>query len=158
MEEDWPLDLFDNIEREILDDKFVLSNISYTHYYFFDPDTIEGSILSTSIRVYPFNGTWIKRIVTRYKNSNNEEKEISYERAVDESLIVNIENNTDLRKLNNSYTSGDDPREIFEIIYNNIYKIVGDKTVSVKDIDYVRTILEVNDILRDEKKKVSGLL
>ena len=32
MEEDWPLDLFDNIEREILDDKFVLSNISYTHW------------------------------------------------------------------------------------------------------------------------------
>ena len=158
MEEDWSLDLFDNLEREILDDRFILSNISYTHFYYYDPDTIEGFLISTSIRVYPYNGKWIKRVVTKYVDSNFEEKESSYEREVDNTLIRNIEENTDLRKLNNSYCIDQDNSERFEIIYNSIYKIIGDNTTDVKDINYIRNILTVKDIILDEKKKASGLL
>ena len=152
MEDEWSLDMFDNIENAILDDSFILSNICYTHYYFVDPDTIEGSIISTSIRVYPYNGKWIKRVITKYTNSN------FYEREIDDAIINNIEKNTDLRKLNNSYSIDDKYVEKFEIIYNSVYKIVGDVTVSIKDVDYIRNILTVNDILLEEKKKVSGLL
>ena len=158
MEEEWSLDMFDNIEKEILDDKFILNNISYTHYFYYDPDNYDGSLISTSVRVYPNNGRWIKRVVTKYMDSNYEEKEISYERDVDSSLIKNIENNTDLRKLSNSYSTGHDNYERFELQYNSIYKVVGDINTDVKDIDYIRTILTISDVLKDEKKKVSELL
>ena len=36
--DDWSLDLFDKLENEILEDKFVLKNLNYTHYYFSDRD------------------------------------------------------------------------------------------------------------------------
>ena len=158
MEEEWSLDMFDNLEKEILSDKFVLNNISYTHFFYYDPDSFGGSILSTSIRVYPYNGKWIRRIVTNYIDSNYEEKEISYEREVDESLIRNIESNTDLRKLSNSYSIDQNDYERFEPIYNSIYKIIGDPIFSIEDIDYVRRILTVDEVLKDERKKVSELL
>lgn len=158
--EEWSEDLLTSIENKILDDKFTLSNLNYTHYFFFDPDNYEGSIISTSIRIYPNSGELIKRVLTRYIDSNMNEKEISYEREIDKNVISNIEKNADLRKLSNNYASdsniGDE--ESFELKYNNIYKIVGTLDTKIPEVEYIKTILTVNDILEDEKKKVSDLL
>lgn len=153
-------DILDKIEQKILDDPFVLKNLNYTHYYFYDPDNYTGGIISTSIRIYPNENQWIKRVVTNYLDSNHTEKEISYEREIDYDLKSKIENNVDLRKLNNNYTNdkliGSD--EKFELIYNNIYKIVGTLDAHIDEINYIRDMLLVNDILEDEKKKVSDIL
>ncbi len=157
MNEEWPVDLFDKLERDIIEDTFVLNNINYTHYFFYDEDNFEGGILSTSIRIYPSGGKWIKRVVTRFLNNNLEEKEISYEREIDESIIKNIEKNTDLRKLSNSYRKDQNNYERFELTYNSIYKIIGDLGIEIPDIDYIRRILTVKDVLDDETKKGSEL-
>ena len=158
--EDWNLDLFDKLEKDILDDKFVLKNLNYTHYYFSDRDNYIGGVISTSIRLYPNNNKWTKRVVTEYFDSNLYEREISYERDIDESIIHKIESNIDLRKLNNNYSNealiGDDER--FELVYNNIYKTIGTVDKHVKEIDYLKEMLLVDDILEDEKKKVSDIL
>lgn len=158
--DDWSLDLFDKLENEILEDKFVLKNLNYTHYYFSDRDNYLGGIISTSIRLYPNNDIWTKRIVTKYFDSNLLEKEISYERDLDKGIVNKIEANADLRKLNNNYTNellmGDD--ESFELIYNNIYKVIGTVDKHIKEIDYIKEILLIDDTLEDEKKKVSDLL
>ena len=158
--EDWNLDLFDELENEILEDKFVLKNLNYTHYYFSDRDNYIGGIISTSVRIYPNNNKWTKRIVTKYFDSNLLEKEISYERDLDESIVQKIEKNVDLRKLNNNYSNeilmGDDER--FELIYNNIYKTIGTVDKHIKEIDFIKDILLINDVIEDEQKKVSDIL
>jgi len=158
MDEDWSLDIFDKLETDILEDSFILNNLNYTHYFEYDPEALEGCIISTSVRLYPNNNKWIKRVVTRYLDTNLVEHEISYERETDDSLIKNVEKNTDLRKLNNSYSKDQSNFERFEITYNTIYKIIGDITISIPDIDYIRNILTINDTLEDERKKVSELL
>ena len=158
--EDLSEDILDKIEQKILEDPFVLKNLNYTHYYFHDPDNYTGGIISTSIRIYPNGNRWSKRVVTKFIDSNYVEKEISYERDIDDTLASKIENNVDLRKLSNNYTneklSGTD--EKFELIYNNIYKIMGTLDAHIKEIDYVKDMLLVSDILEDEKKKVSDIL
>ena len=158
--EEWKEDILDKIEQNILEDKFILKNLNYTHYYFHDPDNYTGGIVSTSIRIYPNGTKWSKRVVTNYIDSNYTQKEISYERDIDEELANKIENNVDLRKLNNNYTNdklnGSDER--FELIYNNIYKIIGTLDIHIKEIDFIKDMLLVNDILEDEKKKVSDIL
>jgi hypothetical protein len=160
MEEEWSDDLFDEIEKIILDDPFVLKNLNYTHYYFYDPDNYEGTILSTSIRLYPSNNIWCKRVVTRYLDSNMVEKEISYERDIDDSIAKKIEKKVDLRKLDNNYSSDLNlmDEDGFELIYNNIYKIVGTNDKKIEEIEFIKNILLVNDIIEDEKKKVRDLL
>ena len=158
--EDWNEDLLNSIEREILDDKFTLNNLNYTHYYFYDPENYEGSIISTSIRLYPNNDIWCKKVVTKYVDANTMEKEISYERDITKDVITNIENNIDLRLFNNNYSSnfpvGED--ESYEIVYNSIYKIIGSYDNNTKEFDKLMDLLTVKDILEDEKKKVSDIL
>ena len=158
--EDWNEDLLDSVEREILDDKFTLSNLNYTHYYFYDPENYEGSIISTSIRLYPNNDIWCKKVLTKYVDANGIEKEISYERDITKDVIISIENNVDLRLFNNNYSSnypvGED--ESYEIVYNSIYKIIGSYDNNIKEFDKLMDLLTVKDILEDEKKKVSDIL
>ncbi len=156
----WNEDILDNIETKTLEDNFSLKNLNYTHYYFHDPDDYTGGIISTSIRLYPNGESWCKRVVTRYFDSNYNEKEISYERDIDETLAKKIESSVDLRKLSNNYVneklSGDDER--FELVYNSVYKVLGTLDNNIKELDYIRNMLLVSDILEDEKKKVSDIL
>lgn len=158
--EEWNKDLFDKLEDQILEDSFVLKNLNYTHYYFSDPDNYVGGIISTSVRVYPNKDIWTKRVVTTYFDSNLSEREISYERDINEDVINSIEKNVDLRKLDNNYSNekltGNE--DTFELIYNNIYKVLGTTDKHIKEIDYIKDMLMINDILEDEKKKVSDLL
>ena len=158
--QEWNEDLFDKLEDQILNNDFVFTNLNYTHYYFNDPDNFIGGIIFTSIRVYENNGVWTKRVVTHYRTSNLVEKEISYERDLDIDVVNKIEKNTNLRNLANNYTNdkliGNGER--FELIYNSIYKVIGTLDKHIKDIDYIKNMLLVEDILEDEKKKVSDLL
>ena len=158
--DEWNMDLFDKLEDQILNSDFVLTNLNYTHYYFNEQDNFVGSIISTSIRIYQSNGVWTKRVVTKYNDSNLIEREISYERDLDREVVSKIERNTDLRSLSNNYSNekllGNEER--FELIYNSIYKVIGTLDKHIKDIDYIKNMLLVDDILEDEKKKVSDLL
>ena len=62
------------------------------------PDLVVG-------QEYPNKDIWTKRVVTTYFDSNLYEREISYERDIDEDVINSIEKNVDLRKLDNLVVS-----------------------------------------------------
>ncbi len=158
--QEWNADLFDKLEDQILNSDFVFTNLNYTHYFFNEPDNYMGSIIFTSIRVYQNNGVWTKRVVTHYNDTNLVEREISYERDLEKDIVNKIEKNTNLRNLANNYANDKllENGERFELIYNSVYKIIGTLDKHIKDIDYIKTMLLVDDILEDEKKKVSDLL
>lgn len=149
--------------------EFKLTSLKYTKYHFMSGEIYDGCPISTSIeiKIGPQDIQANKRIYTKiithtYMLEDNFEKKSNvqnYELENSENIMASLEK-IDLKNLKNNYFS-DDPKKQFshwELEYNNYFKISGTFDNEIDEIKEIKTILDFEQIERNELEKVKEML
>jgi len=162
-EETWD---FDNLEEIPIErEKFNLTKIKLTHYYFYPRDIDIGQPISTSIELVNepdfINGkmVWKKKIVHIYHsllNPIDEERNIEEIELENNLEIIDKLNNIDLRDLkNNYYIEISEDLAHWELEYNNYFKIVGTYNQLIDEVKEISEILNFEEVIKNELEKIN---
>ena len=160
---DWQFILEDlnHIEQEIN-----IKQVKLTHHYFYDNDIIEEILIEKSTevikRVNQITGDieWFKKNSKVFLNSNSEKREEVEETRIDnyEELVTKI-NSLKLHTLKNNYFYNDEDKEDYwEVIYNNVFKIVGSYKSFVEELEILENLLEFKSPLEKSIGLIDELL
>lgn len=153
-----------NVERK--KEKYKLYNIMFIHYYFNSGDIEVGNPIFTSVELksnYNYEMQkleWNKIIKHSYYGYNDNFESIINEREEklsDFELITELEN-IDLRDYKNNYFTDSDTDRFthWEIHYNDYFSIVGTYDQEFKEVNKIKEILDVKNIIQEEIEKVKN--
>lgn len=149
-----------------IDQEINIKQVKLIHHYFYDNDITEEILIEKSIeivkRINELTGDieWFKRNINVFLNYNYEKREEVEETKIDnyEDLITKI-NNLKLNTLKNNYFYNDEDKEDYwEIVYNNIFKIIGSYKYIPEELEMLTSLLEFKSPLTKNIGLIDELL